>query len=375
MDNDMLRLYQIVHELSEQLAHNQKFAASLQAHTAALKAEAAHAVSGFALRRFNTDLSKETFESELERASAKTVIENQLLLHENKQLSLLLKEYESTMETIMSKFRNHALAAQRHQLTLTRHYETLLQARETHSMSSDLLSSTETSQVLSRLSHHLRNLLRSMAGEPQDDDAHTTAADLLHALDTLDPDAPPTDWALDRESEITRLEHENAQLRRLLAIDETSLAESGITLDPIRDDPARFARLVPKRVADAGDPRRPGFWDDPPAPPPPPAAHTQQMQMQQEQPIPIAQGYLQPPGASAGTGAGAALQRALDLQPGMRMGARGQGRRSGIIGRGAGGGAGGGARRGVGGVPMDGWQPAAPGPWQGPGGPAMDLMR
>ena len=37
MDNDMLRLYQIVQELSEQLAHNQKFAASLQAQTASLK--------------------------------------------------------------------------------------------------------------------------------------------------------------------------------------------------------------------------------------------------------------------------------------------------------------------------------------------------
>lgn len=40
---------------------------------------------------------------------AQLVIENQTLLHENKQLSLLLKEYESTMETVMSKFRNHAV--------------------------------------------------------------------------------------------------------------------------------------------------------------------------------------------------------------------------------------------------------------------------
>lgn len=51
----------------------------------------------------------EVFESELERMNAQIIIENQTLLHENKQLSLLLKEYETTMETIMAKFRNHAV--------------------------------------------------------------------------------------------------------------------------------------------------------------------------------------------------------------------------------------------------------------------------
>jgi len=51
----------------------------------------------------------ETFESELERMNAQIIIENQTLLQENKQLSLLLKEYENTMETVMAKFRNHAV--------------------------------------------------------------------------------------------------------------------------------------------------------------------------------------------------------------------------------------------------------------------------
>ena len=54
-------------------------------------------------------MSLESFESELERMNAHIIIENQTLLHENKQLSALLKEYEGTMETIMSKFRNHAV--------------------------------------------------------------------------------------------------------------------------------------------------------------------------------------------------------------------------------------------------------------------------
>lgn len=41
--------------------------------------------------------------------NAQFIIENQTLLYENKQFSLLLREYENTMETIMSKFRNHAV--------------------------------------------------------------------------------------------------------------------------------------------------------------------------------------------------------------------------------------------------------------------------
>ena len=77
------------------------------------------------MRRVNADISKgpsktcelslelsaltELFESETERLNAQIIIENQTLLHENKQLSLLLKEYEGTMDTIMSKFRNHAV--------------------------------------------------------------------------------------------------------------------------------------------------------------------------------------------------------------------------------------------------------------------------
>jgi hypothetical protein len=57
----------------------------------------------------STDRCPETFESELERTNAQIIIENQTLLHENKQLSALLKEYEQTLETIMSKFRTYAV--------------------------------------------------------------------------------------------------------------------------------------------------------------------------------------------------------------------------------------------------------------------------
>lgn len=61
------------------------------------------------LVNFSSIRLTELFDSELERVNAQIIIENQTLQHENKQLDLLLNEHETTMDTIMSKFRNHAV--------------------------------------------------------------------------------------------------------------------------------------------------------------------------------------------------------------------------------------------------------------------------
>src|SRR5882724_8700095 len=37
-------------------------------------------------------------------------MENQTLLHENKQLNTLMQEYEKTLETVMNKFRAHCVS-------------------------------------------------------------------------------------------------------------------------------------------------------------------------------------------------------------------------------------------------------------------------
>jgi regulator of replication initiation timing len=42
--------------------------------------------------------------------NAAIIIENQTLQHENKQLNTLLKEYETTLETVMAKFRSQAVS-------------------------------------------------------------------------------------------------------------------------------------------------------------------------------------------------------------------------------------------------------------------------
>ena len=72
--------------------------------------EVSYAVSCINVASYIRRLS-EIFESELERKNAQLIIENQSLLHEHKQLNTLLKEYETTLETVMSKFRNHSVGS------------------------------------------------------------------------------------------------------------------------------------------------------------------------------------------------------------------------------------------------------------------------
>ncbi|KAJ7116800.1 hypothetical protein C8R43DRAFT_1038122 [Mycena crocata] len=336
MEAELVRIWQIVHELSEQLAQNQKTTSALQSQAASLKTQATHTGTGFVLRRFNTDISHETFESELERMNAQIVIENQQLLQENKQLSILLKEYEGTLETVMAKFRNHALATQQHELNLTRHYEALLLTRETQNLSLDLASGTDLARSLQRVAQLLRGMLRSMAGEdtnlPEGDyeggnGDFVDPSDLQALVNALDETNQPgyagtegrEDWAFERECEIARLEEENTELRRLLGIDPESLAAHGVTLDHDRE-PGRFAAILSARRRSgsghmhqgSGDGPRMSYWENNGG-----NGNGQQQQYQQQQ-----------------QQQGAPLQRAMDLQPGMRM-AQGS-RRPGMFGAGRG---------------------------------------
>ncbi|TBU62133.1 hypothetical protein BD310DRAFT_872393 [Dichomitus squalens] len=247
LDGDLIRAWQILHELSEQNALNQKMAATLASQAHALKGEAANVASACSLRRVNIDISKEVFESELERQNAQVIIENHTLLQENKQLSALLKEYEETMENVMTKFRNHAIAAQQHELTLTRHYETLIQNLDNSLAHNDLSTNTSATLSLHRLAQSLRALLYSISGEhpadsPSQDDPHGQHGQ-HHAL----PSSVPTpeeldallqsrdDWAIEREAEIARLERENEQLRRTLGIDRASAEANGWLEDEARE--------------------------------------------------------------------------------------------------------------------------------------------
>ncbi|KAL5636212.1 hypothetical protein ACGC1H_004881 [Rhizoctonia solani] len=274
-EGELSRLWTLVCELSEQLNNNKAATAALQAQANALKGQAIHNGTGFALRRFNTDLSKEVFETELERMNAAIIIENQTLQHENKQLNSLLKEYETTLETVMTKFRSQAHAAQQHELNLTRHYETMVLQLQAQTQAVVLNASTNHSQAVSRLSNLLRLLLRSFNGEDATFDPatlpdpralcdpahpdHAKALELLEKLpssetpasDSNDPDEADarSDWALEREIEICRLEQENDTLRRLLAIHTGQSLPEGTS-----DSPASSSIVRPGSAASVDRP-------------------------------------------------------------------------------------------------------------------------
>jgi hypothetical protein len=112
--------------------------------------------------------------------------------------------------------------------------------------------STSLALSLQRLTHHLRALLHSVAGEEPsadtdsetDPDSRMTSmavdvAELTALVDKLDAESgetstEPGDWATERESEIVRLEKENEDLRILLGIDAKSIAASGMNVDEER---------------------------------------------------------------------------------------------------------------------------------------------
>lgn len=272
--------------------------------------------------------------------------------------SLETMQYVQTMFVgILSPFLVQ-LAAQQHELTLTRHYETLLLSRESQGMAGESVSNAHVSYSLQRLSHHLRDLIYSMAGEsaahdsihhpdfdPDDEPVDfIDMSELLELLDQMEIKAgggyPGTDdnrqdWAVEREYEISRLENENEELRRMLGIDAESIRNAGVDME------AEVANMAPPRhpglseryhsMQDSGDrwEVRPSYWDangggdggdggvnSQPFHPPPPPPPQQQLQQQQQM-----------------NTSGARLQRAVELPGGAGMRLP-QGRRPGIFGAG-----------------------------------------
>jgi SIKE family len=53
--------------------------------------------------------SPEEYDTELERMNSAMLAENQALQYDNKQLNALIKEYETTLETVMGLFRQRAV--------------------------------------------------------------------------------------------------------------------------------------------------------------------------------------------------------------------------------------------------------------------------
>lgn len=61
------------------------------------------------MRTFCLLRSVDLYDSELEQMNVTLGAENQGLLHDNKQLGGLIKEYEQTLESVMGAFRTRAV--------------------------------------------------------------------------------------------------------------------------------------------------------------------------------------------------------------------------------------------------------------------------
>ncbi|SYW82864.1 uncharacterized protein UBRO2_04986 [Ustilago bromivora] len=245
---DMQRLWSLIEDLTNQLQANRQLCESLQQQADQLRGQAIHSGTGFALRRFNTDLSKEKFESELEALNAHLVKENLSLSHENKQQAVLLREYENTLETVMAKFRSFSHSTQQHTLQLTQHYESLL-AQTTHNAAEQTLAAeTAFSGTLTHLGGMVRRALQSLDGEVSDDDEEEEEEGEGDGSGSgrkrkskrgwvqdpkwygsggytgkmTDPVALRADEALEQLTEEERLRMENNTLRELLGLKEKS---------------------------------------------------------------------------------------------------------------------------------------------------------
>lgn len=221
------------------------------------------------------------------------------------------------------------MAAQRHELTLTQHYESLIMARETSLLQADLSSNSAVDNSIHRLGMNLRALLRNLAGEEgdpsEDPDAHLDAEgpggdeggqtpgddELLEML------LGREDWALERESEVARLERENEALRRALGIDRASAETNGWLDDEARELAYRRPQFTSQRSGSPGP--SPALGEAP----------------RYQGPVFDSMPNQGPAGGgNGGAMAGNQVQRAAEMaQPGMR-GA--QGRRPAMFGRGRG---------------------------------------
>ncbi|KAL0581035.1 hypothetical protein V5O48_001029 [Marasmius crinis-equi] len=220
--DEVSQLWGIITELSEQLNQNRSLSVSLFGSAGNVKSQALHSQTGFVLRRFNMDKTKEAYEAELERMNAAIAQENQTLQHDNKQLNTLIKEYEQTMDTLMN--------VQEHELSLIREYETKLLALEESNATQELQTSTAISDSLARVSRLLRQLLRTQGGEnvfeegssrekgTVEEELEEVTQSVYEREPWLSRDATQAEWALEREIELARLEKENEELRRMLAL-------------------------------------------------------------------------------------------------------------------------------------------------------------
>ncbi|KIM89386.1 hypothetical protein PILCRDRAFT_813313 [Piloderma croceum F 1598] len=247
----MNHLWGIISELSEQLSQNRSLAVSLYGQADSVNGQAVHGQTGFVLRRFNLDKPKDVYESELERMNVVMTEDNHALQQDNKQLNALIKEYEQTLETVMSAFRNRAREVQERELAVIREFESRILSLQDEDSAKRLAASTAQSESLARLSRSFRQFMRSVGGEevdrPSPDDSPKT-----EDFESWSVASSSAELALERDCELARLEKENEELRRMLGMNmRDSRAQSSNANEP-PTVPSHDNRTVGTTLARAG---------------------------------------------------------------------------------------------------------------------------
>lgn len=104
---------------------------------------------------------------------------------------------------------------QERELSLIREYEAKLLAREEENSKKDLDTTTAISHSLVHLSYLLRQVLRSQNGEGTESPVTRMDDDENREPWTV---SAASDYALERDIELARLEKENEELRRLMGL-------------------------------------------------------------------------------------------------------------------------------------------------------------
>jgi len=239
MDSDSMKLWSLAMELTEKLSNNRALLSNLRKQTEELKANALEIGTSYRVRRYNIDLSKQVFESELERNNAALVLENHALLYENRQLDSLLKEYEQSLQMVMAKVRHHSQVTAQHEGVLQKHYESLIASQEAEHKSVENSPGDDNFQhSLLRLKHLIKLAVHSQRQSGQEDETDNASISPLGSTSLeesliklgVNPDQPDSiseigsadehrqDWVDEREIEISRLQKENADIREALGI-------------------------------------------------------------------------------------------------------------------------------------------------------------
>lgn len=178
---EVTRIYGLLNELLEQLNANRQASIQLHSLAAGVKSQSIHSQTGYVLRRFNLDKTQEEYNAALERMNAQIFTENNALMNDNKQLGVLIKEYEQTLENVMTSFRVRANEVQQRELSIVRDYERKLLAIETAQLEASLSQQTTYSSSLGRAGELLRVLMRALGGEDPSSVPKSVLANIVEA--------------------------------------------------------------------------------------------------------------------------------------------------------------------------------------------------